>query len=233
MFVGLNPQQPVASITIIESFLGLTLGMVIAAVVGRLIWPVLPQQLFRDDLLKFFVQLKALLNNGPRRERIRTQLAILQVEALQAAHQIRMTGFSGEERTRIIRLIRASQRLVMQSAALMRDVEILPDTIKSALRPRLEPLELEFNRMLDAFVECCRKVDARRPFPTLRDALIRFDEEMEKVRDGGVLAAEKFDVLLRTLELVNRYQAVAEGFEECSNAIQTLQLHRYVGDFAL
>jgi len=184
-------------------------------------------------LLKFFMQLKALLNNGPRRERIRTQLAILQVEALQAAHQIRMTGFSGEERTRIIRLIRASQRLVMQSAALMRDVEILPDTIKSALRPRLEPLELEFNRMLDAFVECCRKVDARRPFPTLRDVLIRFDEEMEKVRDGGVLAAEKFDVLLRTLELVNRYQAVAEGFEECSNAIQTLQLHRYVGDFAL
>jgi hypothetical protein len=39
VFVGLNPQQPVASVTIIESFLGLTLGMVIAAVVGRLIWP--------------------------------------------------------------------------------------------------------------------------------------------------------------------------------------------------
>jgi hypothetical protein len=36
----------------------LTLGMVIAAVVGRMIWPVLPQKLFRDDLLKFFVQLK-------------------------------------------------------------------------------------------------------------------------------------------------------------------------------
>jgi hypothetical protein len=121
----------------------------------------------------------------------------------------------------------------MQSAALIRDMEILPETIKSALRPRLEPLEVEFNRMLDAFVECCRKGDARRPFPTLRDALTRFDEEMEKVRDGGVLAAEKFDVLLRTLELVNRYQAVAEGLEECSNAIQTLHLHRYVGDFAL
>jgi len=70
--------------------------MVIAAVVGRLIWPVLPQQLFRDDLLKFFVQLKALLNNGPRRERILTQLAMLPVEALQAAHQIRMTGFRAQ-----------------------------------------------------------------------------------------------------------------------------------------
>jgi hypothetical protein len=198
-----------------------------------LIWPVLPQQLFRDDLLKSFVQLKALLNNGPHRERIRTQLAILPVEALQAAHQIRMTGFSGEEVARIIRLIRALQGLVMQSAALINDREILPDTIKSALRPRLEPLEVEFNRMLDAFVECCHQGDARRLFPTLRDALTRFDEELEKFRDGGMLAAEKFDVLLHTLELVNRYQAVAEGLEECSNAIQTLQLHRYVGDFAL
>jgi hypothetical protein len=54
VFVGLNPQQPVQSITIIDSFLGLTIGIVIAAVVGRLIWPVLPQELFRDDLLKFF-----------------------------------------------------------------------------------------------------------------------------------------------------------------------------------
>jgi uncharacterized membrane protein YccC len=93
VFVGLNPQQPVASVTIIESFLGLTLGMVIAAVVGRLIWPVLPQQLFRDDLLKFLGQLKALLNNAPHREKIRTQLAILPVEALQAARQIRTRGF--------------------------------------------------------------------------------------------------------------------------------------------
>jgi hypothetical protein len=47
------------------------------------------------------------------------------------------------------------------------------------------------------------------------------------------LAAEKLDVLMHTLELVNRYQAVAEGLEECSSAIQSLQLHRYVGDFAL
>ena len=53
-FVGLNPQVPVASQTIIDSFLGLMIGMGIATVVGRLIWPVLPQRLLRDDLLGFF-----------------------------------------------------------------------------------------------------------------------------------------------------------------------------------
>ena len=51
-FVSLNPQVPVASITIINSFLGLWTGLLISALVGRLIWPVLPQEVFRDDLLK-------------------------------------------------------------------------------------------------------------------------------------------------------------------------------------
>src|SRR5262249_24540698 len=55
-FVGLNPQVPVPSQTIIDTFLGLIAGMVIATVVGRLIWPVLPQRVFRDDFLAIVAQ---------------------------------------------------------------------------------------------------------------------------------------------------------------------------------
>ena len=40
VFVGLNPQQPVDSQTIIDSFIGLMVGMFIGALVSRLIWPV-------------------------------------------------------------------------------------------------------------------------------------------------------------------------------------------------
>jgi uncharacterized membrane protein YccC len=232
-FVGLNPQQPVLSITIIESFLGLTLGMVIAAVIGRLIWPVLPQKLFRDDLLKFFVQLKALLSRQPHPEKIRTQLAILPVEALQAARQIRMTGFSSEERAKIIRLVRGLQALVMHSAALIADVSTVPEGINAALRPEFEPLEKEFDKMLDTFAECFRKGDCRRPFPSLRNALARLDEGLERIRDSRLLSDQQLDVLIHTLDLVNRYQAIAEGLEECSSAIQTLELERYLGDYAL
>src|SRR4029077_5846889 len=42
-FVGLNPQEPVASQTIIDTFLGLAFGMCIGTLLGRLLWPVLPQ----------------------------------------------------------------------------------------------------------------------------------------------------------------------------------------------
>jgi hypothetical protein len=36
--------------------------MWIAAVLSRLLWPVLPQRLLRDNLLALFAQIKALLN---------------------------------------------------------------------------------------------------------------------------------------------------------------------------
>jgi len=47
--VGLNAQVPVASSTIIDSVLGLITGLAIATVIGRVIWPLLPQRLLRDD----------------------------------------------------------------------------------------------------------------------------------------------------------------------------------------
>jgi hypothetical protein len=47
-FVALNPQEPVPSQTIIDSFLGMMFGMLIATVVSRLLWPILPQQVLRD-----------------------------------------------------------------------------------------------------------------------------------------------------------------------------------------
>jgi len=233
VFVGLNPQQPVPSITIIESFLGLTSGMIIAAVVGRLIWPVLPQNLLRDDLLKFFFQLKALLNREPHPERIRTQLALLPVEAQQAARQIRMKGGSAAERAKISRLIRGLQALVMQSEALISDIDVLPEAVMSALRPEFERLEAEFKKMLDTFVECLRKGDCQRHFPTLRSALTKLDEGLERIRERGQLADQELDVLIHLLELVNRYQSTADALEECSTVIQTLQLNRYMGDYAL
>jgi hypothetical protein len=65
VFVGLNPQVPVASQTIIDDFLGLVIGIGIGTVVSRLIWPVLPQRVLQDDLLTLLAQIKALSISRP------------------------------------------------------------------------------------------------------------------------------------------------------------------------
>src|SRR5258708_20910467 len=79
-FVGLDPQHPVPSATIIDTFLGMIVGLAIATVIGRLLWPTLPQTLLRDNLVTLFKDNKSLLRRDPDRERIQTPQAILSLE---------------------------------------------------------------------------------------------------------------------------------------------------------
>jgi uncharacterized membrane protein YccC len=232
-FVGLNPQVPVPSQTIIDSFLGLITGIVIATVVGRLIWPVLPQRVLRDDLLAIFARLKALLSGDPHQERIRTQLAILPVEASQAAGQIRLAGCSEQERARLAALIRSLRALVVEATGLVARRRILPEVTEAILRPQFERLEIEFKQVLDAFIECFRRGDCRRELPGVQGALAEIDQAVDQIRQNGILTGQKLEALVRMLELVNRYHVTAEALERCGQLIRTLQIHRYWGDYAL
>jgi hypothetical protein len=232
-FVGLNPQQPVASQTIIDSFLGLIIGMGIATVVGRLIWPVLPQRLFRDDLLGILSQIKALLGGDPHREKIQTLLAILPVEALQVVRQIRMSGCSEGEKARLRALVRALQALVTQTTELVYRRHLLPEITAPILRPQFERLEIEFEQILDVLAECFRRGDCRREFPSLRGALAAVDEAVEKIRVSRILSNQSLEAPVRTLDLADRYHATGEALEECGRLARTLEIQRYWGDYAL
>lgn len=63
--VGLKPQEPVPTDTIIDNFVGFVTGMATATVLGRLIWPVLPQTIMRDNLLALFRHISALPAGTP------------------------------------------------------------------------------------------------------------------------------------------------------------------------
>ena len=235
-FVGLNPQEPVASQTIIDTFLGLSFGMFIGTVLGRLLWPVLPQRVLRNNLLAILAQIKALLNGDPHREKIQTQLAILPLEALQAARQIRTAACSQEERAKLVALVRALQTLITRISHLLSRRDILPETteqILQILKPQSESLEIEFKQMLDAFAECFRQGDCRVQLPTVRGALSEMDDAIQQIRDRNMLADLPLETPLRVLELVERYHASGEALEECGRLVRTLEIQRYWGDYAL
>jgi uncharacterized membrane protein YccC len=235
-FVGLNPQQPVTSQTIIDTFLGLSFGMFIGTVLGRLLWPVLPQRVLRNNLLAILAQIKALLNGNPHREKIQTQLAILPLEALQAARQIRTAACSQEERAKLVALVRALQTLITRISHLLSRRDILPETteqILQILKPQSGSLEIEFKQMLDAFAECFRQGDCRVQLPTVRGALSEMDDAIQQIRDRNMLADLPLEAPLRVLELVERYHASGEALEECGRLVRTLEIQRYWGDYAL
>jgi uncharacterized membrane protein YccC len=232
-FVGLNPQQPVPAQTIIDTFLGIIIGMGIATVVGRLTWPVLPQRVLRDNLLAVFSQTKALLSGDPYREKIQTQLAILPVEALQATQQIRAPGCSEKEKAKIATFVRALQALVTRITELVSHRNILPEITGPILQPQFERLEVEFKQMLDAFSECFRQANCQRELPSVHGALGEMDQAIKQIRDSRILSDQRLEVPLRMLDLANRYHAIAETLEECSRVLRTLEIQRYWGDYAL
>jgi hypothetical protein len=248
-FVALNPQEPVSSQTIIDTFAGIMFGMLIAAVVGRLLWPVLPQRILRDSLLTLFTQLKALLGGDPHQERIRTQLAILPVDALGALRQIRITGCSEEEKLRITALVRVLQVLVARITELVRrspaprpmtipsnsegGLVSRPDIAAQMLRPQFERLEIEFKQVLDAFAECFRQGDCRRQLPTVRGALSEMDHAVQQLRESNLLTDLTLEAPLLVLDLVDRYHATADTLDECSRLLSRLQIQRYWGDYGL
>jgi uncharacterized membrane protein YccC len=232
-FVGLNPQVPVASQTIIDTFLGLMIGIGIGTVVGRLIWPVLPQRVLQDNLLTLFAQIKALLSGDSHREKIQTRLAILPVEALQAARQIRIAGCGEEERAKLVALVRALQTSITQISHLLSRRDRLPEIAEQILKPQFERLEIEFKQMLDAFAECFRQGACRSQLPTVRGALSEMDDALQQIRDRNLLAGLTFEAPLRVLDLVERYHSTADALDECGQLLCTLQLQRYRGDYGL
>jgi hypothetical protein len=229
----LIPQQPVATQTIIDAFVGFITGMGIATFVGRLIWPVLPQMIMRDDLLAILTHTKALLNAGPQREKIQRQLAILPAEALHASRQIRIAGCTNQEKARLGRLIRALQTLVIRTTGLVSRRHILPQVSEAILRPRFERLDLAFKQMLDAFAQCLRKGDCRSELPSLLRASSEMDGALEGIRQSEILNGTHSEALEHVLELVDRYHAIGEALEECRRLVGALKIHRYWGHCGL
>jgi uncharacterized membrane protein YccC len=232
-FVGLDPQHPVPSATIIDTFLGMIAGLAIATVVGRLLWPTLPQTLLRDDLITLFKDNKALLRRDPDQERTQTQLAILSVEALQAIRQIRSPRFSQEERNRATALVHILQALSARLRHLLSHRHLLPEVTEEFLGPQFERIEFEFGQMLDAFLETFRKGDFRHEFPGLHGALAEIDQTVEQIRDRRILDEQSLEAPLRMLDLVGRYHGVADALEDCASLIRNLRMPEYWGDYAL
>jgi p-hydroxybenzoic acid efflux pump subunit AaeB len=233
VFVGLDAEVPVETSTIIDSVLGLITGMAISTVIGRLIWPLLPQRLLRDDLVEFFGQLKALSNPKLPMTKIQTRLALLPNEALQAAKGIRLPGFTGEEQRQFELLIRTLSSLAARRTAFVRGRFALPTKLEALVHPELDQLEVEFGQMTDAFADCFRKGDCRREFPTVRGALDGLRLRAEQIQRERIIATESLDAPIQLLEVVSRCQRIGETLEECAKLINSLSIHRYWGDYAL
>jgi uncharacterized membrane protein YccC len=233
VFVALNPQVPVPSQTIVESFVGTIFGLWIATLVSRLIWPLLPQRILKDSLNALFVQMKALFAGDPGRKEIMIQLTDLPVEALGTLRQIQLAGCSQQEKAKLSAVVRSLQRVASRLSQLVSRRGRTPEIAQEILKPRFEAVEIEFLQLLDAFAICFREGDCRRGFPTVRGALLELDYSAQEIRDRNLLDHLPSEASLRFFDIIHDYHATAEALEECSRLIGALQIEQYWGDYRL
>ena len=233
-FVGLNPQQPVASQAIIDTFVGLGIGLFIGAAVGRFLWPVLPQTVLREDLLGVLADLKALLSGDPHPEAVQIRLALRSVETYQIVRRIpdpaRWRARKERKLNALTTELLALGPRVIHLTALHAD---LPQAAEPFLRSPLQRLKNNLVELLDTFTDCIGNDSTRRDLPTLDGGLRETDEALRQIADQRILTSYPARVPLRTLDIVARYRAVADALNKVRSLIADPQIHRYWGDYAL
>ncbi|MBW0001147.1 MAG: FUSC family protein [Verrucomicrobia bacterium] len=233
--VALNPQVPVAFSTLMNAYLGLMTGMVLAALVARLLWPVLPQGLLRGNLIRYFTDLRNLLGGLKDQEFILTGTVLLPIEALRAVEKMMFPGCSKGERERLDTFIRVAQPLGMQ-VTLLRQFRrlLLPEAANAELHQPFTTLEATFDQFLEKLAESFRRrTGTGVEFPDLDAPMGAVESALSRVRDEGILASEDVETVAHLLELVDRYHALTERLLLCRDRLRELSLHCYLGDVAL
>ncbi len=232
--VGINPQVPVSFGALRDAYLGLLIGLFIGGTISRLLWPVLPQGLLRDNMMRFFEDLRALLGGCADQEYVLTGTVLLPSSALQAVDAMVLPRCPASERERLANFIRFAHPLGLQIAAL-RDEKTTPlaAPIAALLGKPLADLEAGFDCSLEALARCFRERDLSVAFPEIRGAQEAMDAAMVKVRDDGVGAAMDYAAIAHLLTLVNRYGLIAGQLQACREQIASLRLDDHLRDVAL
>ena len=233
-FVGLNPQQPVSSQTIIDTFMGLGIGLFIGTAVGRLLWPVLPQTVLRQNLLDVLADLKALLSGDPHPESVRIRLAIRSVETHQIVRHIPVSnGWRAKKESKLDILTTELLALGPRMIHLVSLHGELPKAAEPFLRVPLQRLKNNLVELLDGFADCVASNSGRRDLPTPDRALREVDEAIREIRDEKILISDPVNVPLLTLDIVARYRVVADALNKLRPLIADPQIQRYWGDYIL
>jgi hypothetical protein len=209
-------------------------GMGIAAVVARLLWPVLPQGVLRSNFMAFFTNLRTLQGETTDREAVLTRTVLLPSEALRAAESMSLPHCPPDERGHLTNFIRVAQPLGMQINVLQAvRTRPLPVAVAQLLHEPLTALDTAFNEFLARLAECFRRRNTNVRFPDLHSCLEAVDSAVIRIRDEGVLVREDVGAVAHMLELVDRYHAITERLWRCRDGLRALRLDRYLGDVAL
>ena len=235
--LGLNAQRPVTFQSIIGVYFGVVVGMVLSALVQRLLWPVLPQWQIRDRVVELLHLCRSILQFSPeqRPHWLHQRLALIPGEATNwiAVMNKRDCPQGEPQRLRdyIQTLRRAAGHLLTSTGQLL---PLLPDEQAREGREALHSLREVMNSELSSQIALFQQRAAPEPAKTtLQEALEQTHRWIERLRSWILANDVPVKDSIQLLGLANRFEMAGKELLSASKQAAALRLHLYLGDYVL
>jgi p-hydroxybenzoic acid efflux pump subunit AaeB len=234
--VGLDAENPVAVQTVFSSYFGVVLPIFLAAIIGRLFWPVLPEAELRRRFIDFFSICSNFLAKpvGHGDEVLTERLTLIPIESVSWARGLRGRHCPGSEVDKIVALTLTMRRLALRLGARAHTQSaVLPEDIAKLTDPAIEKAREHFRMTTDALMQVFREGSTQVPIPSTRAAREGIRGALEEIRNQNLLSDKSLQAVRSYLSLVHRLDAIADDLETCREQTLALALERYWGDYSL
>jgi uncharacterized membrane protein YccC len=234
--VNIDAEKPVAVQTVFSSYFSVVLPIFIAAIIGRLFWPVLPEAELRNRFVEFFSICSTFLSKQPGHgdKPLSDRLSLLPIESVNWAKGLKGRHCSENEVEKIVALTVTMRRLALRLSARARtESSPLPESIAQLIDPVVEKAREEFRGIAEGLTKVFKEGSTQVQIPSVQAARENFRTVLREVRTQNLLAGQSSDSVGNYLSVAHRLDVIADDLEACRNQTMSLALDRYWDDYSL
>ena len=234
--VGLDAEKPVAVETVFGSYFGVVLPIFIAAIVGRLFWPILPESELRKRLIEFFSICSSFLAKPPGHgdEALSSRLTLIPIEAVNWVRGLQGRNCPETEVEKLLTLTVTMRRLALHlSSRARRERPALPESITRLVDPCALKAREKFREISEGLGNVFREGSTRVDVPSVEKARESFRDILQEVRRQNLLSDQSLETVISFLSLSHRLDVIAHDLESCRTQTLALTIERYWGDYTL
>jgi p-hydroxybenzoic acid efflux pump subunit AaeB len=235
--IGLNAQRPVTFESIIGVYLGIVVGLLLSALIQRLLWPVLPQWQMRDRILELLRLCRLVLEFPPDQRPlwIDQRLALIPGEAMTWIGVMNKPDCPEDEPPRLVEYLKTLRRAaghLLTSAGQLLPLLSTPQAEegRQALLSLREVMGAELSSQADMFRLHETSIPTR---ARLEAALHDLHEWIGRLRSWILATDVPIEESVRLLGLADRFEMAGKELLTASNQAAALRLRQYLGDYIL
>jgi uncharacterized membrane protein YccC len=232
VLVALNAQEPVAFAPIMDSYLGVMIGLTIGVTIARVLWPRLPQNELQEAIARFCDAAKLALdgNSGVSMSSLNSTLSTLPLDIARTTAALGVNRLLRQEQAKWNRLVPV---LISLSAQLPRLTSIRAKVVDSQeVRHYLDSFHQDYRSWMETLGRFFRRPDNQKTVPSVRGLIEQLRQRMESLK-ASELQPSSNGQSPETLMDMNEYLVAADLMMQCGDIALSLRLVEYSGDYFL